>query len=176
MLKRNHPLVEALVASLESEARHQRQYIALVQQEKEAVVKFRTDDVKKLSKKREDLTQKILSSQRERIEIVKKILKEEKLNLNSVKITKLADTVMGGKDRERVKKAAAILKELISISKNKTKELEGIVGFSMKLVSGSLSAIVSATYDLNTMYMPNGRVKRHQVPVARSARHIARTA
>lgn len=175
LFEKNHQHVRDILDSLRRECSFQREYLRLIEVEKIALQKLKSPSIEDCSVKRDGLVAKIKVEQDLRINILKNILKLITSNRPELKLSSIAERAFDPKDAEEIKQHCGILKQLIEISRRKTKELEQMVSFSMKLVSGSLSSILANANDTKPLYNSYGRIPSSDVPS--SNRHLmSRTA
>ncbi len=158
LFEKNHKHVRDIVDSLKRECALQREYLRLIETERIALQKLKSPSIEDCSSKRESLVSKIKLEQNLRIEILKGILKQITSDRPELKLTAIAERVFHRGDTEEIKQHCGILRQLIEISQRKTKELEQMVSFSMKLVSGSLSSILSHSEDSRPLYNSYGKM------------------
>jgi hypothetical protein len=175
LFENSHKYVKDIIESLKRECAFQREYLRLIEAEKIALQKLKSPTIDDCTSKRDALVTKIKKEQDLRIDILKVILKQITGERPELKLTAIAERVFHQKDSEEIKQHCGILKQLIEISQKKTKELETMVAFSMKLVSGSISTILSHTQKERPIYNSYGKIPESESPSG--VRHImSRTA
>jgi len=161
LFERKHKYVQDILASIKREASLQREYLRLIEAEKTALQKLMTPTIEDCSTQRQGLIVKIRAEQDLRIGILREILKQITFDRPELKLTAIAERVFHPADSAEIKQQCGILKTLIEIGQKRTKELEGIVSFSMKLVSGSISTILAHSQKPSQIYNASGVIPKH---------------
>ncbi len=176
LFERNHQHVQDIIASLKRECALQREYLRLVEEEKAALQKLKSPSIDDCSTKRDNLIAKLKQEQELRIGILKGILKQITSNRPELRLTTIAERVFHPEDTKLIKEHCGILVELIELGRRRTRELEGIVAFSMKLVTGSISTILSHTQKQIPIYNSYGKVPESGCPTGATRHLMSRTA
>lgn len=158
LFEKDHKHVKEIIDSLKRECAFQREYLRLVEAEKIALQKLKSPTIDDCTSKRDGLVSKIKREQDLRIEILRVILKQITGERPELKLTAIAERAFDPSNSEEIKQHCGILKQLIELSQKKTKELESMVAFSMKLVSGSISTILSHSQKERPIYNSYGKI------------------
>lgn len=162
LFERKHKYVQDILASIKREATLQREYLRLIEAEKNALQKLMSPTIEDCSAQRQGLISKIKIEQDIRIGILREILRLITFDRPELKLTAIAERVFHPSDSAEIKQQCGILKTLIEMGQKRTKELEGIVAFSMKLVSGSLSTILAHSQPPSQIYNASGIIPQHE--------------
>lgn len=176
LFEKNHPVAQELIASLNLECRHQREYLRLIEEEKQALQSLKTYNIQECSARREAVICDIKKEQENRIRLLKGMLKKITTNRPELRITAIAERVFHPDDSRKVNEICSILKDLITLTKRKTHELESIVSFSMNLISGSLSVILSQSQVQTPLYNAIGKVAQASKSNVSGNRQMSRLA
>ena len=175
LFEKNHKFAQEIIGSLKRECSLQREYLRLIESEKAALQKLMSPSIADCSARREELIGKIKNEQDLRIGILKGILRLITFERPELKLTAIAERAFHPVDSIEIKQHCGVLKTLIEMGQRKTKELEGIVAFSMKLVSGSISTILTHAQKPQPVYNATGKIP--QPGTAASPNHLmSRTA
>lgn len=176
LFERNHQHVKDILESLKRECSLQREYLRLVEEEKIALQKLKSPTIDDCSTKRDNLIAKLKIEQEFRINILKGILRQITSNRPELRLTTIAERVFHPEDTKSIKEQCGILIELIELGRRRTRELEGMVAFSMKLVTGSISTILSHVQKQVPVYNSYGVVPESGTPTGSTRHLMSRTA
>jgi len=176
LFAKNHKIVNDLLTSLNKECQHQREYLRLVDEERAAIHALKSQNIEECAVKRHSLIERIKQEQEGRITILKTILRQITSNRPELRITAIAERAFDPEDSLKIKEVCGILKELITVSKRKTVELEGMVNFSSKFVNGTIAAILAHSHKSIPVYNSNGIVSKQTQPVGSVNHHMSRLA
>lgn len=158
LFEKGHETALALITSLDKECRHQRDYIALIEDEKTALKTLKPYNIEECTAMREAVIAKVKAEQNHRISILKGILRRITTNRPELRLTTIAERVFHPDDTAIIKEKCAVLRDLIELNRRKTLELEGMVSFSMNLVTGSLATILKHVQVQVPLYNACGKV------------------
>ena len=147
-------MVRALTRAVERECAAYEEYIALLTGEREAISRFQPDSVSEFTARRQELSDELLALSAERLEICQEISGTEQKRL-----TDIAEKFLHGSDRTTMLRQAARLRKLVETSQRASQEFSQIVNFSLNLVNGSLSIVMSATRNVVRSYTPYGNIR-----------------
>jgi hypothetical protein len=137
------------------------EYVKLIKQEQEHVVKLQSDKVTELSEKRAVITDTLAVLRNSRDELVRVLNGNTKLTL-----TELITNAGSASDKRRFLPLVNKLKARLKTLDGKTREFNQIINFSLGLVNGSLSILWSATQTVTRCYNAFGAVTESFQPTA----------
>lgn len=144
----------SLIQALEFEASLHERHIALVKEEREALVRFAPSEVEKLAAQRALVADQLKQAVEKRREVMATISGGDALRLSVFIERHLAPD-----DRRRALVPLSRLTSLASISRREGNEFAQIVDFSLNMVTGTMSILRSAGAPVNRSYGRNGVVK-----------------
>ena len=145
---------ELLKSHVEREIRLYKEYIQVLEKEKDSVTSYDSQRLEKYTAKREGLHNEIRDALFKRQQMIKTLCGSEK-----VRLTDAIKNHFHIADTKKLIPIAEQLKELTIRLQKQSREFNQIVNFGLNVVNGSLSIIMSATQNITKAYNKKGVVK-----------------
>jgi hypothetical protein len=136
-------------------------YLKLLEEEKNAVIKLKPDEVSELSLRRLTVVDALGALRSDRQKLVALLSGEE-----GVKASELVERICGPADKKRLLAVIQKIKLRVKQMESQSRDFNQIVNFSLGLVNGSMSLIWSATQPVSKVYNAFGAMKQGVQPAA----------
>jgi len=151
--------IQQLKALLERECALYRDFINLLGEQRRGITNFQADKIEILNLKRARLHRQMQTAHAERL-----ILMQRFPDSAGKKLSTLIKSYCLKADQKVLLSLAQQLRELVLEAKSKGAESNGVVGFALNVVNGSLSLLWQATQHVSKSYSRSGRVQEAYVP------------
>jgi hypothetical protein len=158
-----------LTRLLEKECLLHQSYIALVDKEREALRSVDTNSVQSLAKEREQLSLKIGQAHQDRVALQAQFPGSEQLKLSEF-IARHCQI----QDARQLAPLVSHLRQLVIETRRLSSEMRQSVQFSMNMVHGCLSILMSATQNVVRSYSRQGVLKESYNPLFPGGSALAR--
>ncbi len=145
------PVLHNLEAVLQQECTLQEEYLRLLEEERQALVKFNAEKIEVISERRELLLGRIHEASEKRKELIQKIP-------GTGADTRLTELRLPDANTQKVNSLAKELKALVIKTRVVGQELNQIVQFGMNIISGSISIFRSASNHVTRSYTAQGKI------------------
>jgi hypothetical protein len=136
-------------------------YLKLLEEEKNAVVKLKPEEVSALSIRRLTVVDALDALRSDRQKLVALLSGEE-----GAKASELIERICGPADKKRLLAVIEKIKLRVKQMETQSRDFSQIVNFSLGLVNGSMSLIWSATQPVSKVYNAFGAMKQGVQPAA----------
>lgn len=162
-MQRDPRVLRALESVLKQECKLYKQYSAILDEERVALVKMKSDRVLELSSRRAELAAMMEEAGAKRAELLRHFPEGDSIKLSEI-IARHCDP----DDAKRILPLARELKALAAATKKRAAEFKQITSFALDMVNGSLSIIWSARNGVSKLYTRSGAVEEKNLPPARA--------
>ncbi len=152
-------ILKKLYRHLERECELYREYIDLLNAQREALTNFKVDKVDQFNKKRASAVASMEELQRQRREILSVFPGGE-----DSRLTTLIDRHFSLREKARFEPLVDDLKKLVEAARKLSSEFSTVTQFAMNMVNGSLSIFHRARQCVSKSYSPGGQVKESYAP------------
>jgi hypothetical protein len=136
-------------------------YLKLLEEEKDAVIKLKPDDVTVISMRRHNVVDALTTLRNDRQKLVAVLSGAE-----GVKASELIEQVCAPTEKKRLLAIIQKIKLRVKNMESASRDFNQVVNFSLGLVNGSMSLIWSATQPVSKVYNAFGAMKQGVQPAA----------
>lgn len=154
MFEKQGTFVRSLEAALDVEIDVQTRYLAALEQERELLPKFKTENLAELTAKRELISKEMAEAQLVRVELMRQFPE-----FRGKRLTDLVQLHCHPSDAKRLEDKIKRLKRAVATNRASGNEFGQVAQFTLNLVNGVLSLFWSATQNVTRSYTRKGKVR-----------------
>ncbi|MCB9024957.1 MAG: flagellar protein FlgN [Bdellovibrionaceae bacterium] len=151
---------EQLVDNLERVVKVYRSLLLVVRQEKDILISANLDDLNENNKTKESVLMQSRSLEKERLEILKNLIEQEKIENKNVSLLELANHLQGVQG-EKLRNLNAVLELLIKRVRDINSQNETLIQSALKNITGAMKSI-KEMLDENKTYKKKGTISDSQ--------------
>ncbi|MCB0328191.1 MAG: flagellar export chaperone FlgN [Bdellovibrionales bacterium] len=141
-----------------------REYLEILREQRKTIAKFDTEFLKRLDKRRRELTVKLKEFHEARVEMLK-----DPAFLGEMRLTTVLERFGSEEEKKTLLPKIEELRRLAELARKEASEAHAVQGFALNVVNGSLSLLMRATKHVSKQYGRQGKINESYLP--RSDRH-----